>query len=376
MNRKVRGRPFLLSGGGRSVNGLIGALLLLAAFGLLDQGTGGRLGLAEPFGQGLASMGGLAVSLVGIYCLGITALQANAAGVEALEAVLPFDPSVLVGCVLAPDLGGWSIARGMAAGEAVGRFSGVIVSSTLGCAVSFVLPLSLAAVGEEARSDLMAGLVVGIITLPATLAVGGVLLGVPAGELAVCCAPIVVVCALLCLALVKARRPATRVLLAVGNGIRLASFVLFGVVVLGLFVPAWALSSQGLVEEALLIVVKITAVVCGAMVAARLILAWCRRPIAALARWLGVREEAAVGLILSLATSLSMLPLFGRMDRRGRVMNAAFSVSGAFALGGQMAFIASVEPGEVVAAFVCAKLAGGVCALLAARLFCPAEKEG
>ena len=91
---------------------------------------------------------------------------------------------------------------------------------------------------------------------------------------------------------------------------------------------------------------------------------------------LGIREEAAVGLILSLATSLSMLPLFGRMDRRGRVMNAAFSVSGAFALGGQMAFIASVEPGEVVAAFVCAKLAGGVCALLAARLFCPAEKEG
>ena len=85
-------------------------------------------------------------------------------------------------------------------------------------------------------------------------------------------------------------------------------------------------------------------------------------------------QLAAVGLVLSLATSLSMLPLFGKMDRRGRVMNAAFSVSGAFALGGQMAFIASVEPGPVVAAFVCAKLAGGVCALLAGRLFCPAEQ--
>lgn len=356
------------------MNFFIAILLILAAAGLADQGTGGRLGLSDSFGQGVASMGGLAVSLVGIYCLGITALQANAAGVAALESLLPFDPSVLVGCVLAPDLGGWSIAKGMASGEAMGRFSGVIVSSTLGCAVSFVLPLSLAAVGEGETADLMSGLVLGIVTLPATLLVGGLMLGVPVGELAAGCGPIVALCAVLCLALVKARRPATRVLLAMGNLIRLASFLLLALVILGLFVPQWSLTAPELVHEALVIVVKITAVVCGAMVAARLILAWCRRPIEGLARVLGVKEEAAVGLVLSLATSLSMLPLFGKMDRRGRVMNAAFSVSGAFALGGQMAFIASVEPGPVVAAFVCAKLAGGVCALLAGRLFCPAEQ--
>jgi len=306
------------------MNFFIAILLILAAAGLADQGTGGRLGLSDSFGQGVASMGGLAVSLVGIYCLGITVLQANAAGVAALESLLPFDLSVLVGCVLAPDL--------------------------------------------------MSGLVLGIVTLPATLLVGGLMLGVPVGELAAGCGPIVALCAVLCLALVKARRPATRVLLAMGNLIRLASFLLFALVILGLFVPQWSLTAPELVHEALVIVVKITAVVCGAMVAARLILAWCRRPIEGLARVLGVKEEAAVGLVLSLATSLSMLPLFGKMDRRGRVMNAAFSVSGAFALGGQMAFIASVEPGPVVAAFVCAKLAGGVCALLAGRLFCPAEQ--
>lgn len=357
------------------MNLLIGILLVLAAAGLADQGLGGRLGLAEPFGRGVASMGSLAVSLVGIYCLGITALQANAAGVAALRAVVPFDPSVLVGCILAPDLGGWSIATGMASTQAMGRFSGVIVSSTLGCAVSFVLPLSLAAVGEKETADLMSGLVVGIVTLPAALLVGGVLLGVPAGALAAGCAPIVGLCILLSLALVKARRPTTRVLLVLGNGVRLVSFVLFALVVLGLFLPQWALTRPELVHEALVIVVKITAVVCGAMVAAQLILAWCRRPIAGLARFLGIGEEAAVGLVLSLATSLSMLPLFGKMDRRGRVMNAAFSVCGAFALGGQMAFIASVEPGEVVAAFVCAKLAGGVCALAAARLLCPPEEK-
>ena len=149
------------------------------------------------------------------------------------------------------------------------------------------------------------------------------------------------------------------------------SFVLFALVVLGLFLPAWSLSGPGLAEEALVVVLKITAVVCGAMVLSRLILAWCQGPIRVLAGWMGVNEAAAVGLILSPATSLSMLPLFSQMDPRGKAMNAAFSVSGAFALGGQMAFIASVEPGQVVAAFVVSKLLGGLCALGAAAAFYP-----
>ena len=357
------------------MNGLIAFLLVLAALGLLDQLLGGRMGLAEPFGRGVDSMGRLAISLVGLYCLGITAVRGNTQAVAALAGVLPFDPCVLVGCILAPDLGGWSIAREMAGNPAVGRFAGVIVSSTLGCALSFVLPLSLAGIGREEVGAMMRGLVLGIVTLPAALLSGGILLGVGWGELARTCAPILLVCAGLCLALWKATGPTTRVLLLLGNGVRALSFVLFALVVLGLFLPAWNLSEPGLAEEALVVVLEITAVVCGAMVLSRLILAWCQGPIRRLAGWMGVNESAAVGLILSLATSLSMLPLFSQMDPRGKAMNAAFSVSGAFALGGQMAFIASVEPGPVVAGFVASKLLGGVCALGAEALFYPRVKS-
>ena len=46
------------------MNGLIAFLLVLAALGLLDQLLGGRMGLAEPFGRGVDSMGRLAISLV------------------------------------------------------------------------------------------------------------------------------------------------------------------------------------------------------------------------------------------------------------------------------------------------------------------------
>ena len=59
---------------------------------------------------------------------------------------------------------------------------------------------------------------------------------------------------------------------------------------------------------------------------------------------LGVNSYSVVGLIISLATCISMIPMMEKMDDRGKVMNAAFAVSGSFVLGGQLAFIASVEP--------------------------------
>lgn len=83
-----------------------------------------------------------------------------------------------------------------------------------------------------------------------------------------------------------------------------------------------------------------------------------------------------VGLIISLATCISMIPMMEKMDDRGKVMNAAFAVSGSFVLGGQLAFIASVEPPSVVSAFIAAKLVGGICAAAAAMAFAPKSGAG
>ena len=54
------------------MNLFIAIMLLLALLGLLDKLTGGRRGLGAEFDHGIATMGGMALSLVGIYCIGIT----------------------------------------------------------------------------------------------------------------------------------------------------------------------------------------------------------------------------------------------------------------------------------------------------------------
>lgn len=349
------------------MNLCIAVLLGFALLGALDEGLSGRLGVAEEFRRGLASMGPLCLSMAGIYCVAVTALSGAAEAMAALP--LPFDPSLPAGMLLATDMGGWASAKVLASTPALAVFSGLLVASTLGGLISFVLPVSLGALQNHEIMGFMQGVLWGIIALPVGLVLGGVVAGVPLPSLARNLWPVALLCLALCLSLRFAPRGCIRVLALVGGAVRWLGIVLFCVVVLGVFVPRAAIVPQSLVEEVLTVIFKITAVVCGSLVASRIVLAKCGRWLEGLARRLGVNEYAVLGLLACLVSNVSMLPLYSRMDVRGKVMNAAFTVSGAFVLGGQMAFVSSVAQGRAVWAFFAAKLAGGVLAVFLASCF-------
>lgn len=357
------------------MNIFIAFMLILSAVGLCDKILGGKRGLGAEFDHGIHTMGGMALSLVGIYCLGITLVQKQADSVAKLSAILPFDPSLIIGSLLAPDLGGYTIAMNMASNRLVGLFSGLLVAATLGCTISFVLPVSMAAIKKEDASAMMNGLILGIVTIPASLIVGGLLLGLPLKDFLSNGLPILLICVLLYLLLTKAPKMTTKILMGFANVIQFLCFSFFGVVMAGLFIPSWQIASYDLVCESLVVVAKITVVVCGAMVLSHIALTRFLRPIRWVARHLKINDSSAVGLLLSLATSVSMLPLFDRMDHRGKVMNAAFSVSGAFVLGGQLAFVSSLETSQVVRIYMISKLCGGICAVIAAMLTAPADPD-
>ena len=209
----------------------------------------------------------------------------------------------------------------------------------------------------------------GLIALPTGLVAGALALGLAPLTLAENLWPVLVLCALLVAGLAKAPRVCLGALAAFGEAVRILGVLAFGVVALGLFWPGLALAPESLVAEALIIVFKITVVVCGAMVATALLMARCGSAVSRVAATLGVNEYAVLGLLASLVSTVSMLPLYARMDVRGKVMNAAVSVSGAFVLGGQMAFVSSVSDARSVAAFFVCKLLGGALAAALALKF-------
>ena len=354
---------------GGTMNVCIAVLLCFALLGALDEGSGGRLGVAEAFRQGLSSMGSLCFSMAGIYCIAVTALPGVAE--KAGEAPLPFDSSLLPGMLLAPDMGGWASAAALASTSELAVYAGLLVASTLGCLVSFVLPVSLGTLQYQQAMEFMQGIVWGIIALPAGLVLGALILKIAPGILLKNLWPVMALCAILSLALRFAPLGCARVLGWSGAGVRWLGVPLFCWMTWGLFVPERSVMPPDVVEEVLVIILKITIIVCGSLVAGRLVLAKCSRWLEWAASRLGVNEYAVLGLLTSLVSSVSMLPLYPRMDARGRMINAAFTVSGAFVLGGQMAFAAGVADGRAVAAYFATKLAGGLLALI--LVFCFAK---
>jgi ethanolamine transporter len=80
-----------------------------------------------------------------------------------------------------------------------------------------------------------------------------------------------------------------------------------------------------------------------------------------MAERMGINEVAAVSLLMTCATSLAILPLYPRMDPKGKEIAAAVSLSGAYVFGGSMAFVSNVTDGATVALFVFVKI---LCAVL------------
>ena len=344
-------------------------MVFFAALGLLDMILGNKLGFAKEFEKGLTTMGGLALSVVGFYAICVNFVQNNAQAITEKMAFLPTDPSLVIGSLLAPDMGALGMALNLAATQPLAVFTGALVSGGLGMTVGYQLPVFLAAVRREEIPALMKGFIYGLITLPPGLLVGGLMLGIDIRILLTNTLPVLLFCLLLIGAFVKFPGGTMKVLTVFGNVIRVASYVFFVMAVVGLFAPDLALTDPALVKDILYMILRMVLVACGGMVLSHLILKKFGRQIGAIAEKLGVNNESVVGLILSFTQSLAMLPLFSRMDRKGQILNAAFSVCGAYVLGGQMAFVSSLVDGSQTMAYIICKLISGLLAVAVAAIF-------
>ena len=258
------------------------------------------------------------------------------------------------------------MAQKLAATPALAAFTGAMVAGSLGMTVGYQLPVFLAAVRKDEIGELMRGFIFGLIAIPSGLAVGGLMLGLPVRQLFFNMIPVLVLCMVLIAAFVLVPALTMKIMIFLGNAIRIFSFLLFGVAVFGIFMPKYAVVEDALIEEMLFMVLRMVIAACGGLVLSQVALKRLQKPIQRIGAVLGINEEAVVGLFLSFIQSLAMLPLFSKMDKRGKVLNAAFSVAGAYVVGGQMTFVASLIPGNWVTAYMISKvLSGGLAVALA-----------
>jgi ethanolamine transporter len=88
-----------------------------------------------------------------------------------------------------------------------------------------------------------------------------------------------------------------------------------------------------------------------------------------------IDDFSILGLFSSLASCLPMLGVYHEMNWKGKILNAAFAVSGAYVFGGQLGYVTSVAP-QVVNAFIIGKLTAGVTSIIVALYLIRMEIKG
>ena len=84
-------------------------LLCFNFVGLINQILDNRLEVGVSFDKGLQSMGTLALSMMGFYCVGVMLVNENVAQILSAAQKIHLDPLIVFGCLLALNLGGYPI---------------------------------------------------------------------------------------------------------------------------------------------------------------------------------------------------------------------------------------------------------------------------
>ena len=342
-------------------------MALGAVLGGFDYLFGNRMGLGKRFEEGFSLLGPTALSMTGILCLSPLLAKLLTKAVVPLWGRLGLDPGMLGG-LLAIDMGGYQLATALAQNASIGRYSGIVIAATLGCTLTFTIPVGTGLLPAEDRPVFGRGIVIGLCVLPLGIILGGLLCEITLRELLRQSLPVIVLSLPLAGGMFFFPQKMGRGFAAFAGFIRALS-------VLGLilgtveYLTGWAVL-PGLmpIGEAMQTVSAIGIVMLGSLPSAELLQRVLKRPLDWLGRRTGLNQASLTGLLVGGVSVLPALTLFPQMDKRGKLVNGAFLVGAASALAAHLGFTFAVDRAMVPALLAAKFTAGFGAAIIAVNI--------
>ena len=334
-----------------------------------DRLLGNKFGLGAQFERGFMLLGPLALSMAGMVCLAPVLADVLGRAVVPFYRLMGADPAMF-GAILAIDMGGYQLAKELAADPLIGSYAGLVASAIFGCTLVFTVPVGMGMIRQADRPLFARGVMLGLAAMPVGLIAGGLLCGL---SLPVCLRqnlPVFALALLLFLGLWKIPDGMVKGFCLFAEGVKIVitvGLVLAAVESLTGWSPVRGLAP---IDEALAVVGSIGVVMLGSLPVAELLRRALERPFAKLGGRLGLRTQSLTGMLVSLATPLPALSMYQDMDDRGKVAVGAFLVSGASLLAAHLGFAVSTEP-EMLPALIAAKLSGALAAAALALISAP-----
>ena len=349
------------------MNAMTAVMAAFSMLGAVDRILGNRFGLGKEFEKGLMLLGNLALSMIGMIAAAPVLAQVMQPVFAFFSGTLHIDPSILPAVLFANDMGGAPMAAAAAADEAVGMFNAMVVSSMMGCTVSFTIPYALGTVPKKQQPALLLGLLYGLVTLPVGCFAAGLMLGLPLGTLLWNMLPLVVFSAVVALGLKLCPDLCVRVFGAVGSGIQILITIGLALAVLKFLTGAELVPGLGMLEEGAAICLSAAPVMTGAFPLLHVLSKCLSRPMKRLGKQMGMNEASVMGLLATLANAVPTFENMKHMNVKGVVLNAAFAVSASAVLADHLAFTIAFAPAYLTAVMTGKLISGVLAVMLAGR---------
>lgn len=340
---------------------MIGVAVIAAA----DRIFGNKLGLGEELEKAVSMIAPLALSMAGILVLAPSISHL----LEGISGYFPklLDFSIIPSLVLANDMGGAHLAKDLTSDENIGYFNGLVTASMMGATVSFTIPFSIQVTKKENHSDIFFGILCGMITIPLGLIVGGFLCGINVLKLCLNLLPLLLLVAIIALGIIKFEKLTIKIfsILALLIKAVITAGLIFGIIE---YLTGKALIPyMDNLNNAMDIIINIMCIMAGALPLFFVLKKVLKPVLNRLGHKLGINDTAAFGLLTTIGTSVPTYEMMDKMDKKGIVLNAAFSVGASFTFVDHLAFTVSFNE-EYIVPMIVSKLIAGVSALVFANL--------
>ncbi len=337
-------------------------ILIFAVVAAFDYIIGNRLGLGKEFERAFLLLGNLVLSMVGMIVIAPLLAEWLSPVFSSFYNFFHLDPSIIPASIFACDMGGASLAAEVSVNEQIGKFNALVVSSMMGCTISFTIPFALGVVKKEKRNMMLMGLLCGIVTIPIGCVAAGLIYGLGVTELLLDLLPIIVFSLLICTGLIIIPNICITVFKILGCVIR--ALIISGLIagMLNFLVGKELVKGIASISEGVMVCFNAAAVMAGMLpiifIASRLL----SKPLSWLGKKLDINEISAVGLFSTLAVSFTAFESMDEMDDKGIVINSAFAVSGAFVLADHLAFTMAFDV-SLLPYVIIGKLVSGISAV-------------
>lgn len=343
-------------------------LVIITVFfilGGIDYIFNNMFGIGEKFKEGIGSIGLLVLSMTGIFTISPIIGEVLSNICVPIGEVLGIDLAIFPAMFLAIDMGALGISSELARSADMHIISGVIVASTLGATLSFSIPLALGIVDKKYSNELSMGMIYGIATMPIAAIVAGIMLKMNFGVLLKNLLPLFILTAVIIVGMIKFKEIIERVFNIFSKGILILSLVALIMLGINSILGKEIIKGMIPINDSLAVAGKIGIFLGGAYPLLEVITRYCSKYFSKIANKLKISESAIISIFAGFVSNIIIFQNFDKLDRRGRIICSAFSVSGAFVLGGQLGFVSSEAP-QAVTIYIISKLLAGFIAMILA----------